>query len=344
MTSTVAPVTPIPLMELTTGFWKFKALAAAVDIGLFAAVHRRGEATAADLVADLGLEPRPLRMLLGSCTALGLLDKDGRGYRNAPPAAEFLVPGGERYFGGFVQYSDRHAYPAWGRLQEALRTNAPTTWDASTQDSAFVAETSSAILENFWDAMFSISSFTADALADAHDFGRHRRLLDVGGGMGPFPVGLCRRYPHLRATVYDLPHIAAKARAKVEGLGLSDRITAHGGDFLADAEFPAGHDVVLLSMILHDWDEPTSRAILRKCHAALPSGGAVIICELVLDDDETGPLPAAMMGLNMLVETRGGHNWTDGEYRDWLTGAGFGDIRTVPMRAAGANAAIIAVK
>ncbi|MFD4641796.1 methyltransferase [Lentzea sp. NPDC058436] len=331
-------------MELTTGFWKFKAMAAAVDIGLFAAVDRRGEATFAELVTDLGLHPRPVRMLLGSCTALGLLDKSDGRYRNSGLAAEFLVPGRDRYFGGFVQYSDAHAYPAWGRLQEALRANAPTTWDASTQDSAFVAETEPAILENFWEAMFSLSSFTADALADAHDFGRHQRLLDVGGGMGPFPIGLCRRYEHLSATVYDLPHIAGKCRDRVASEGLSDRISAHGGNFLADAEFPAGHDVILLSMILHDWDERTSRDILAKAYAALPSGGAVIICELVLDDDETGPLPAAMMGLNMLVETRGGHNWTDAEYREWLTGAGFRDIRTIPMHSAGANAAIVAVK
>ncbi|MEV6239614.1 methyltransferase [Lentzea sp. NPDC051838] len=87
-------------------------------------------------------------------------------------------------------------------------------------------------------------------------------------------MGLCRRYPHLRATVYDLPPIAEQARAKAEALGLADRISAQGGDFLVDTEFPAGHDVILLSMILHDWDEQTSREILRKCWAALPSGGA----------------------------------------------------------------------
>ncbi|MEV6239615.1 methyltransferase [Lentzea sp. NPDC051838] len=70
----------------------------------------------------------------------------------------------------------------------------------------------------------------------------------------------------------------------------------------------------------------------------------MIICELVLDDDETGPLPAAMMGLNMLVETEGGHNWTEGEYREWLTGAGFRDVQRVRLDAAGANAAIVGRK
>ncbi|MFI5961291.1 hypothetical protein ACIA8J_03910 [Streptomyces asoensis] len=65
-------------------------------------------------------------------------------------------------------------------------------------------------------------------------------------------------------------------------------------------------------------------------------------CGLVLDDDETGPAPAALMGLNMLVETRSGHNYTYGEYRRWLTEAGFTGVTVVPLDAAGANAALVA--
>ncbi|WP_239086193.1 class I SAM-dependent methyltransferase [Catellatospora methionotrophica] len=65
---------------------------------------------------------------------------------------------------------------------------------------------------------------------------------------------------------------------------------------------------------------------------------------MVLDDDETGPAPAALMGLNMLVETRGGYNYTHAEYRTWLEEAGFTDIGSTPLAAAGANAAIIARK
>ncbi|WP_406376419.1 methyltransferase [Streptomyces virginiae] len=141
-------------------------------------------------------------------------------------------------------------------------------------------------------------------------------MLDIGGGTGAFPVALCRRHPHLRATVLDLPRVAAMAREKMAGLGLSEVIEARDGDFLHDERLPDGHDVILLSMILHDWDQETGRKLLGKCFAALPPGGAVIICELlVLDDDERGPAPAALMGLNMLVETRSGHNYTYAEYR-----------------------------
>jgi hypothetical protein len=97
-------------------------------------------------------------------------------------------------------------------------------------------------------------------------------------------------------------------------------------------------------MILHDWDEAKDREILRKCHAALPSGGVVIISELLTDDDKTGPAAAALMSLNMLIETEGGRNYTAGEYSAWLEEAGFRDIRTVRFDAAGANGVVLAHK
>jgi O-methyltransferase domain len=74
---------------------------------------------------------------------------------------------------------------------------------------------------------------------------------------------------------------------------------------------------VLLSMIMHDWTPAQDLAILRKCFAALPSGGQIVISELLVNDDKTGPPAAALMSLNMLVETVG-RNYTPAEYATWL--------------------------
>lgn len=82
------------------------------------------------------------------------------------------------------------------------------------------------------------------------------------------------------------------------------------GDFFCDPKFPADHDVILLSMIMHDWSEAENRAILTKCFAALPAGGAVVISELLVNDEKTGPASAALMNLSMLIETVGERNYT----------------------------------
>lgn len=330
----------VPLMALSTGFWAFKTLAAAHELDLFSHLAGGPGTTAGELAQALGLNPRPAEMLLTGCTALGLLEKtDGR-YRNTPLSETYLVRGKPYYFGGFVQMADQRLYAGWGRLAEALRTNRPTTWDPAAQSSMFDGE-DPLVLTLFWEAMHSLSTMTARKLGEAVDLSHFRRLLDIGGGSGAYDIELCKQYGNLRATVFDLPHVAAIAAGKIAEAGLADRIETAGGNFFE--RFPGDHDVHLLSMILHDWDEAKNRALLRRSFEALPDGGAVIISELLVNDEKTGPAPAALMSLNMLIETEG-RNYTPAEYSAWLEEAGFGHIETVWFDAPAANGAVIGRK
>jgi len=337
------PLSVLPLMELSMSFGAFKTLATAHELGLFARLSGAKGSTTAELAQTLGLAERPAEMLLTGCAALGLLSKRSGRYRNTPLAEQFLVPGKPYYFGGFVDMADKRLYSGWGRLTEAVRRNRPTTWDPDRQQSLFDGA-DPVMLSHFWEAMHAISSSTAAAVAKAFDFRRFGRVLDVGGGSGAFDIELCRRYRRLHATVYDLPHVAAIAAGKVRDAGFADRIDTVGGDFLTDGAYPVGHDVILLSLIMHDWDEATNRTILRKCYDALPSGGAVVICELLVNDDKTGPVSGALMSLSMLIETTGGRNYTRAEYGSWLTEIGFRKIRTVRLRAPGADGAVVGFK
>ncbi len=335
-------LSPVPLMQLTTGFWAFKTLAAAHELDLFSSLSGTAGTTAEGLADALAIEDRPAEMLLTGCAALGLLVMNEGRYVNSPIAEEFLVHGKPYYFGGWVQMLDRRLYPGWGRLTEAIRTNRPITWDPDRQGSLFDGEDPQ-LLAVFWEAMHSLSTFTARALGQAIDLSGARKLLDVGGGTAAFDIELCRLYPDLIATVYELPQVADIAAGKVREAGLPERIGTVAGDFFADSSLPGGHDTILLSMIMHDWAEDRCRAILQKCWAALPSGGRIIIAELLVNDERTGPPSAALMSLNMLVETEG-RNYTAGEYHAWLGDLGFQDVRTVWFEAAGANGAVMARK
>lgn len=199
------------------------------------------------------------------------------------------------------------------------------------------------MLAGFWEAMHSLSTFTARELGTHVDLSASTALLDVGGGSGAYDIELCRRYPNLRATVFDLPPVCEIASKKIMASGYEGRIAVAPGDFLADPELPAGHDVVLLSMIMHDWTPEQDLAILRKCFAALPPGGRIVISELLVNDEKTGPPAAALMSLNMLVETVG-RNYTAAEYEKWLHAIGFVDVQTVSFEAPGANGAVLARK
>lgn len=329
-----------PLMALATGFWAFKTLAAAHDLDLFSRLAGGASTTVAELVEALGLHPRPAEMLLTGCASLGLLDKVDERYRNSALSEAYLVRGNPYYFGGWVEMADKRLYAGWGKLTEALLTNRPTTWDPDTQSSLFEGADPK-MLAYFWEAMHSLSTMSARKLGEAVDFSRFRRLLDIGGGSAAYDIELCRQYDELRASVLDLPYVAEIAAGKIAEAGLTERVNTVGGSFFE--ELPKDHDVHLFSMILHDWDEEKNRALLGRSFAALPRGGTVIITELLVNDDKTGPAPAALMSLNMLIETEG-RNYTPAEYSTWLEDAGFRQIETIWFDAPAVNGAVIARK
>jgi SAM-dependent methyltransferase len=342
MAADETPLSPNPIIQLATGFAVAKTLSAAVELDLFTKLSGTRGRTKAEVAEQLDLAERPADALLAACASLGLLEKaDGR-YRNSALAEAFLVAHSPQYLGGLIRYLDRHGYAAWSRVTEALRGNRPVGFDADEQRSLFEGDDPT-VLTMFWNALHAYALITATALAGVYDLGRFNRLLDVGGGSGAFPIVLCERHPGLEATVYDLPHVTPVAEAKVAEAGLAGRVGTMTGDFL-EQPLPAGYDLILLSQVLHDWDEATDRDLLAKCHAALPSGGGVVICELMLNPERTGPAPAAIMGMSMLVDTAGGRNYSEVDYTAWLTDAGFTDVDIVRFDAPGANGAVVARK
>ena len=46
---------------------------------------------------------------------------------------------------------------------------------------------------------------SAVALAGSYEFGRHRRLLDLGGGTGSFLVPILERHPEIECGLFELP-------------------------------------------------------------------------------------------------------------------------------------------
>jgi len=333
-------LTAIPLMQIISGFWASKTLATAVELDLFTKLSGRG-VDIRELSQLLEIDPRPGEMLLSGCASLGLLEKRGERYYNSPLSEEFLVRGKPYYFGGVITLLDRRLYLPWNRLPEAIKTNRAQTWG----DQQGIFEAISANPEEqriFTEGMHSFSVQSGEAVAAAFDFLPYAHLLDVGGGSGAYCIEAARRYPHLRATVFDLPTALEIAREKIAEAGFSDRIKTHPGDFFNEA-LPKGADVVLLSMILHDWTPEKNWVILTRCFDALPSGGAVIVSELMMNDEKTGPVSAALMSLNMLIETEG-RNYTWAEYTQWLKEVGFREIQRLPVESPGVNGILIGRK
>ena len=323
-------LTTAMLQRLAVGFWGSNTLAAAAELDMFTKLSGRG-VDAQALSQLLEIPTRPADMLLSACAALGLLEKRGGFYYNSPTAEEFLVKGSPYYFGHYIAMVHRYLYLPWGRLVEAVRTDKPQAWVGDTFEE-IAADPEAQRL--FTEAMHSMSMFRAKAVFRTFDLSPHNYLLDVGGASGAYCIEACRKYPHLCATIFDRPSALETAREKIAEAALSDRIKTVAGDFFKE-ELPEGADVVLLSQVLHDWSPERNRVILDKCFAALPPDGLVLVCELMMDDEKTGPELAALVSLNMLIATEGGCNYTWSEYSAVLEAAGFREVRRVSVASTG---------
>jgi acetylserotonin O-methyltransferase len=143
-------------------------------------------------------------------------------------------------------------------------------------------------------------------------------LVDLGGATGHLAIAACRAYPMLRATVLDLPSVEPYAREFISQSGVADRIDFLAADFFTDDLPPA--DLYSLGRILHDWDDVRIAALLPKIRSSL------LITEVLVDEDRSGPLYALLQDLNMLVCTDGKER-TAGEYEHLLTAAGFANYQ-----------------
>ena len=152
-------------------------------------------------------------------------------------------------------------------------------------------------------------------------------MLDVGGGSGAHAIGAVSRWAELQAVVFDLPPVCAVAEEFAAKYDLQDRIKTHAGDMWADP-FPVA-DLHFYADILHDWTPEKCRFLIKKSYESLPSGGRLVLHEMLYKDDMSGPLQAAAYSVAMLLWTEG-QQYSGQELRAMMTEAGFTDIEIKP--------------
>lgn len=332
----------IYLMEIAAGFWASKTLATAVELEIFNQIPQEG-ISLTEFSRSLKIQLRPAEMLLTGCTSLGLLLKKGELYYNSSLSKEYLMKGQPYYFGGVITMLDKREYIPWSRLMDAVQNNERQTGKGAS--SGLFEDVTADFQEQrvFTEAMHSWSIQSGKELVEKVDFSKYKKILDVGGGSGAYCIEIAKKFSNIQAVVFDLPSTLKITSEKIIEANLSTQIQTYAGNFFTD-ELPKHSDIVLLSMILHDWSPDENLSILQKCYAALPSEGEIIISELMVNDDKTGPVFAALMSLNMLIETQGGQNYTWAEYTEWLTDVGFVDIKRVELSSPASNGVLIGRK
>lgn len=258
-----------------------------------------------------------------------MLVRDEEGlYANSAAADLYLDRTKSSYVGSLLERINDQDYGIWGSLTASLRTGKPQygTDAASDYDLRYADETS---CDLFARGMTVRTRPVASALAREFPWTDYNSLIDIGTAQGCLPVQIVLAHPHLSGGGFDLPPLIASFERYVEQYRLSNRLRFHPGDFFRDP-LPSA-DVLIMGRVLHIWDLPTKKLLLKKAYDAMLPGGVLIVYERLIDDERRVNATGLLSSLQMLLTSAGGYDFSGEDCTGWMLETGFRDIRIEPL-------------
>jgi demethylspheroidene O-methyltransferase len=317
------------LFDLTAGFVYSQVLFACVRLDLFARLAA-GPQSVAMLARQFGLSDDAARRLLAAAAALQLAEARGDDAYGLGPLGAAMV--GNVALARMIEHHTL-LYADLVDPVDLLRNS-----DKATALSSFwtyaragrPGQLPPAQVGDYTALMAATQTLVAGEILAAYPFGRHRCLLDVGGGDGTFLAAVAASAPQLQLVLFDLPAVAARARARLVAAGLGNRARVAGGDFRT-TPLPVGADVISLVRVVHDHDDPTALALLRAARLALPPDGTLVLAEPMADTPGAQPMGDAYFGFYLLA-MRSGRPRSADTLRQMLAEAGFHRVRMIRTR------------
>jgi SAM-dependent methyltransferase len=270
-----------------------------------------------------------LHRLLRALASLGCCAETEDGAFALTPTGALLRSHAAGSLRSWILWSCKYQWPVWEDLLHSVRTGESARNRITGTDGFghLVRDPEAAAVFN--DAMVEMTRLIAAEVIRVYDFGKARRIVDIGGGFGALLTSVLAANPAARGTLLDLPHAIEGARAQLARAGLAMRCDCVAGDFFA--AIPGGADVYLMKSIIHDWDDARSAAILANCRRAMPPGGKLLLIERLMPprmDTSPGHRAAAWSDLTMLIGS-GGQERTEREFAALLEAAGLRLVRVI---------------
>jgi demethylspheroidene O-methyltransferase len=299
------------LFDLVAGFVYSQVTYAAVTTGTIARLGV-GPMTLDDLAGAADLPGDAMLRLLKAAAALGLVESAGTGWMLGPAGAALAADAG-------IQAMIVHHAALYRDLADPVALLRGGGGGGALSGFWPYAEAQAGGVADYSALMAASQPMVAEQVIGAYDFGRHKRLLDIGGGQGAFVAAVKAAHPRLETAVFDLREVAALAAAKSPGL------ETFGGSFLTDP-LPTGFDCLTLIRIVHDHDNAAVMTLLRAARAALAPGGRLVIGEPMAERGKDARVGDSYFGMYLLA-MGSGRARSRTELTEMLRSAGFASAR-----------------
>jgi len=279
-----------------------------------------------DLSNSVGADPLTLYRMLRLLASYGYFAEDEEGRFGLTPTAEYLRSDQENSMRDYLQLiGARWFWDSLANLPHTIETGEPAFEQVyDIEFFKFLSEDPGAY--DLFSSGISVFSDTVHRiLAKSFDFGRYKRIVDIGGGQGAFLAAILSEYPAVRGVLLDNPSVVAN-QEYLQKMGVTDRCEAIGGDF-SDA-VPPGGDIYILKQVIHNWEDRAAIDLLARCREAMNDNGRVLTIEGVIRPGNS-PDPNKNMDVTMMALTLGRER-TEKEFQYLYEQAGLKITRIIP--------------
>jgi len=313
------PMKPETVLGLSRKFMESRIFLTAAELDIFTLLIKN-PMSAREIADQIHVTLRGITILLNALVPLGLLEKKDGTYYCPAEVAPLLSKDSPASIMPMVMHTVG-GWRRWSDLTEIVHKGTPKA-------RPLVFDNSETEQEAFIRAMHTMACRMAPGIVAAVKPGAAKKLLDIGGASGSYTEAFLEASPEMKATLFDLPSVIKIAQRRLANTDVLDRMTFVAGDFYKD-ELPAGHDLALLSAIIHQNSPEQNLELYGKIYRALQPGGRLIIRDHVMSPDHTQPASGALFAVNMLVGTPGGRTYSFEEIESSLESAGFVHISLI---------------
>ncbi|WP_170114733.1 methyltransferase [Corallococcus macrosporus] len=273
------------MLQMFTAYWLPQALHTVAKLRIPDRLME-GPRTAAELARDTEMHEDSLLRVLRALSSVGVFSETEEGRFGSTPLSQTLRSDQPDSLWGYLTLVNSDWFwRTWEQLPHAVKSGQPGFERAHGQSFFEFLSSRPEAGETFNKAMTSFSAISgSQVVAERYDFSKVRTVVDVAGGEGSLLVQLLNAHPHLRGVLFELPPVVEVAKATIEKGGVASRCEPVGGSFFESV--PAGHDVYMMKMIIHDWADDQAVRILKTCRQAMREDSKLLLIEQLIPEQK----------------------------------------------------------
>jgi hypothetical protein len=316
----------VVLYEQFQYFWLLPSLYVAARLDI-ATLLKNNPLTPEDLGRKVNADPANLARLLRALASQGIFKqtRNGRFALNSVAKGLLDEPGSLRHM--ILHHLGPVNWNLMSNLEYAVRTGGDAFEDKYGMPIYEYLKEHQGENDVFDKSMSNLSDLGLSPILSAYDFGKFKKIADIGGGEGFLLANILHRHPGCMGILFDTPNALEQAKAMLARYQVENRTELVAGDFFTAV--PGTGDLYLLKHVIHNWSDRESEELLKVIHRDMPAGSRVLILEMIVPPGNT-PSLAKLLDIQMMASMPGGKERTAAGFMEILTRSGFSNIRFIP--------------